>query len=78
MSSSGTRKSFELIFISIRTTWLLARSNKRLESRDHIEELFVDATLAQLVEGTVKLFQQIVNVFVGALHRNQAARILGR
>jgi hypothetical protein len=75
-SPSLTRKSFELIFISSLSTWLLPRSNQRLEARDHVEKFFVDATLAQLVEGAAKLLQQIVDVFIRALHCRKAARIL--
>ena len=75
-SPSLTRKSLELICIAILSTWLLPRSDQRLEAGDHVEKLLVDAALAQLVEGAVKLLQQVVDVLVGALHCRQAARVL--
>jgi len=54
------------------------RFGQRLEPRDHIEELLVDATLAQTVEHPLKGLQNVVDVLVGAFHRRQTARVLAR
>ena len=51
---------------------------QRFESGDDIEQFLVDATLAQTMKCPVEILQQFVDVFVGALHRHQAARILTR
>ena len=59
-----------------RSAALLGR--QRLEARDDVEQLLVDAALAQAMEGPVEIFQQIVDVHFGALHRREAARILAR
>jgi hypothetical protein len=38
----------------------------------------LNATLAQTMECPVEVLQQFVDVFVGAFHRRQAARVLAR
>jgi hypothetical protein len=35
----------------------LARSNQRLETRDHVEKFFIDATLTQLVRRGMELLE---------------------
>jgi hypothetical protein len=59
-------------------TWLPPRSGQRLESGDHVEKFLVDATLTQTVECATEILQQLVDVFVGAFHCCQAARIFAR
>src|ERR1017187_2085010 len=51
---------------------------QRLEAGNHVEQFLVDAALAQTVKGAVERLQQVIDVFVGALHRRQTARILAR
>jgi hypothetical protein len=36
-----------------------------LETGDHVEQLLVDAALAQTVEPALEVFQQLVDVLVG-------------
>jgi hypothetical protein len=54
------------------------RTAQRFEAGDDVEQFLVDATLAQTMECPVEVLQQFVDVFVGALHRRQAARVLAR
>jgi len=49
--------------------WSALLSRQRLEAGDHIKQFLVDASLAQTMEGSVEVFQQFVDVLVGALHR---------
>ena len=49
---------------------------QRFEAGDDVEQLLVDAALAQTMECAVEVLQQVVDVLVGALHRRQAARVL--
>ncbi len=51
------------------------RLNQRLKTGDNIEEFLVNAALTQLVKRAVERFQQVVNVFIGALHGSQTAGI---
>jgi len=51
---------------------------QRFEAGHDVEQFLVDATLAQTMECPVDVLQQFVDVFVGALHRRQAARVLAR
>ena len=51
---------------------------QRLEARDDVEQFFVDAALAQLMEGGLQILKQLVDVPVRALHRRQPARVLAR
>jgi len=51
---------------------------QRFEAGDDVEQFLVDATLAQTMECPVEVLQQFIDVFVGALHRRQAARVLTR
>ena len=53
-------------------------STQCFEARDDIEQFFVDTTLAQTMECPVEVLQQFINIFVGALHRRQATRVLAR
>ena len=57
---------------------LLLVTAQSLEAGDDVEQFLVDATLAQATECTVEVLQQFVDVFVGALHRREAARVLTR
>jgi len=59
-----------------RASFLL--SAQRFEAGDDVEQFLVDATLAQTMECPVEVLQRFVDVFVGALHRRQAARVLAR
>ena len=49
---------------------------QRFEAGDDIEQFLVDTILAQTMKCPVEVLQQFVDVFVGALHRRQAARVL--
>jgi hypothetical protein len=81
-------KFFDLVFIFMLSAMPAARfasvhlgdsfslHTQRFEAGDDVEEFLVDATLAQLVEGAVEILQQFVDVFIGAFHRRQAARVL--
>ena len=51
---------------------------QRFEAGDDVEQLLVDATLAQTMECPVEIVQQFVDVFFGALHGGQPARVLAR
>jgi transposase len=51
---------------------------QRFEAGDDVEQFLVDAILAQTMKCPVEVLQQFVDVFVGALHRRQAARVLAR
>jgi hypothetical protein len=51
---------------------------QRFEAGDDVEQFLVDAILAQTMKCPSDVFQQFVDVFVGALHRRQAARVLAR
>jgi len=48
---------------------------ERFKAGDYIEQFLVDAALAQLMEGPVKLLEQIVDILIGALHCGQTARV---
>jgi len=47
------------------------------KARNDVQQLLVDAALAQAVEGRVEILEQLVDVLVGALHRRQAAGVFG-
>src|ERR1019366_1003853 len=51
---------------------------QRFEAGDDVEQFLVDSALAQPMECPVEILQQFVDVFVGALHRGQSARVLAR
>ena len=51
---------------------------QRFEAGNHIEQLLVDAALAQTVEGPVEILQQFVDVLLSPLHRREAAGVLAR
>jgi len=51
---------------------------ERFEAGDDVEQLLVDAALAQAMECPVEVLQQFVDVFFGALHGRQAACVLAR
>ena len=48
---------------------------QRFKTGDDVEQFLVDATLMQSVKRAVEIFQQFVDVLIGAFHRCQAARI---
>src|SRR3990167_1821215 len=49
---------------------------QRLVPGDHLEQLGIDAALAQAVEVTAQRLQQLLDVFIRPLHRRQAAGVL--
>src|ERR1035438_10076504 len=49
---------------------------QRFEAGNDVEQFLVDAILAQTMKCPVEVLQRFVDVFVGALHRCQAARVL--
>ena len=53
-------------------------SFQRFEAGDDVEKLFVDPALAQTMKLAVEAFRQFVDVFVGAPHRRQSARVFAR
>ena len=54
----------------------LPRFFQSFKASDHIEEFFVDVSLAQTAELAVKRFEQFIDILLGALHRRQPARVL--
>ena len=48
---------------------------QRLEAGDNVKQFLVDAALPQAMEFAVKILKQVINIFVGAFHGSQAARI---
>ena len=51
---------------------------QRLESRDHVEKLLVDAALAHPLECAAQVPQKLVDILLRPLHRREAARVLAR
>jgi hypothetical protein len=64
--------SFSLVFP------LVLIYHQRLETGDHVEQFLVNAALTQAVECAVEIFQQFINVLVGAFHCGEAARVFAR
>ena len=62
-----------MLFLSILFYFLLG-----FESGGDIKQLLVDAALAHTMECPVEVFQRFVDIFFGALHGRQAARVLAR
>jgi len=57
---------------------VLYRPGKLPETGNHIEQFFINAALAQTMEGAMELLQQVIDVLIGTFHRRQAAGILTR